>query len=212
MAGKPIIGIMGGIGSGKSFIAGLFGEAGCLVIDSDQQVREAYDDPIIREKLKEMLGTSVFGEEGRVDRPALARLIFSDETARGKLEGLVHPWVAQKRDALMAREADNPQVLAYIWDTPLLVETGWHRHCDALVWVDAPRALRLERVRKTRGWDEKELDRREKLQAPLEIKRQYADYVLKNASDAGHAREQVREVLSKVLEHERQTRSTEPGS
>src|SRR5438034_11088123 len=86
-AGKPIIGIVGGIGSGKSFVANLFGELGCLVIDSDAQVREAYLDPEVKVKLRQWWGAGVFDAAGDVDRAAVARIVFSSDPERQQLEG-----------------------------------------------------------------------------------------------------------------------------
>src|ERR1700712_2002924 len=96
--GKPIIGISGGIGSGKSFVARLFGELGCVVIDSDAQVRIAYDLPRVKQALREWWGDGVFDAGGNVSRSAVARRVFADPAERARLEGLLHPLVAQMRD------------------------------------------------------------------------------------------------------------------
>src|SRR6476646_11786299 len=95
--GKPIIGIVGGIGSGKTFVARLFGELGCMVIEADALVREAYDDPRVRRTLSEWWGGEVFTPTGSIDRPAVARRIFENELERRRLEGLLHPWVDARR-------------------------------------------------------------------------------------------------------------------
>jgi dephospho-CoA kinase len=198
-ANKPIIGLAGGIGSGKSFIAGLFAEQGCLVLSADEHVREVYRDPAVRETLKGWWGEGVFNSRGELDRRAVARLIFDDPGERKRLEALVHPRVAALRDAAMRAAADDTQVLAFVWDIPLLFEAGLAGACDAVVFVDAPRAERLGRLGRTRGWDDAELTRREKLQRPLDIKRQMSNYMVQNTADVGFARRQVREVLSEIL-------------
>jgi dephospho-CoA kinase len=197
---KPIIGIAGGIGSGKSFVARLFGEMGCLVIDSDEQVRAAYREPRVRKMLKQWWGDEAFEQPGgEINRRFIGRKVFADEAERKRLEGLIHPIVNDLRKAAMAAAADDPQVLAYVWDTPLLFETGLYRECDALVFVEAPAEARRERVARTRGWDAGELDRREKLQWPLDRKRELSDHVVTNTADADYARGQVRDVLSRIL-------------
>ena len=99
----------------------------------------------------------------------------------------------------MRAAAGDAQVLAYVWDMPLLFEVGLAKECDAIVFVEAPFEQRMERVRSTRGWDEAELVRRENLQVPLDNKRQMSNYILKNTADVGFARRQVREVLSAIL-------------
>jgi dephospho-CoA kinase len=195
----PIIGITGGIGSGKSFVASLFAELGCFVISSDAQVRLAYDDPHIRRQLRDWWGSDIFKPDGSVDRKAIARLIFSDDQQRRRLENLLHPWIAQQRDEWMKSAAVDPKVKAIIWDTPLLHETGLDQKCDAVVFVDAPADIRFNRVRDTRGWDAAEIIRRENLQWPLDKKRSLAHYVVVNTADAASCRSQVREILSRIL-------------
>jgi dephospho-CoA kinase len=200
--GKPIIGIVGGIGSGKSLVARLFGELGCLVIDSDAQVREAYAAPAVKATLREWWGPEVFRADGDVDRAAIARRVFPDPTQRQRLERLLHPLVDEARRRAMQAAADDPrgtQVLAFVWDTPLLFEVGLDSQCDAVVFVEAPDALRLARVRQNRGWDEAELARREKFQWPLDKKKALSDHVVTNTADADDAREQVRLLLSRIL-------------
>jgi len=198
--GKPIIGIVGGIGSGKSFVAKIFGELGCLVIDSDALVRLAYGDPSIRASLREWWGDEVFNADMSVNRSAIAAKIFAAPQMREMLEYLLHPWVDDQRKKLMQGAVGDAQVLGFVWDTPLLVENGLNRQCDAVVFVDAPREVRLGRVKESRGWDEAELERREKSQMPLDKKREISDYMLVNAAEADRIRGQIREILSQILE------------
>ena len=198
-AGRPIIGISGGIGSGKSHIARLFGELGCAVIDSDAQVKAAYSDPSVLAKLREWWGDSAVTADGLPNRKAIAQKVFSDESERKRLEGLLHPLVAQLRDKEMEALAKNSSIVAFIWDTPLLFEAGLSGKCDALLFVNTPLEIRQQRVARTRGWSPEELLRRENLQWPLDRKRQISDYVIQNTADAGDARDQVRDVLSRIL-------------
>lgn len=198
-AGKPIIGIAGGIGSGKSFVARLFGEEGCLVLDADAAVRAAYETPAVKESLREWWGADVFQADGSVDRRAVARRVFADPAERRRLEGLLHPYAAVDRDGKMALYANDPNVRAYVWDIPLLFETGLDARCDAVVFVDVPFEQRLQRVSATRGWTAEDLRRREISQYPLDKKRAMSDYVLRNTADAASAREQVRDVLPRIL-------------
>lgn len=197
--GKPIIGIAGGIGSGKSVAAGLLGEMGCHVIDSDAQVREAYRDPAILDTLRQWWGDSVFTAAGEVDRSAIARRIFSSPAEKKRLEGLLHPWVSGARDREMAAAAQNPRWVAFVWDTPLLFEAGLNRDCDAVIFVESDREERRRRVADQRGWNAEELARRENLQWPLDKKREISDYVVKNTADAGILRGQLRDLLSRIL-------------
>lgn len=190
---------MGGIGSGKSFVAGLFGEMGCLVIDSDRLVDEAYRDPQVLATIRQWWGDSVFTPDGGVDRARIASRVFANPEEKSRLEALIHPWVGRRRERIMQEAAGNGAVKAYVWDVPLLVETGLHRDCDVLVWVEASREVRERRVREKRRWTEGELEKREKFQLPLDKKRILADYQVLNETDADDVRVQVAGVLSRVL-------------
>jgi dephospho-CoA kinase len=198
-SGKPIIGLAGGIGSGKSTVARMFGEMGCLVLSADDHVRNAYRDPAVKATLRAWWGDGVFNSAGELDRKALARIVFANPEAKLRLEGYIHPIVADMRRRAMEAAADDAQVLAYVWDIPLLFEVGADKECDAIVFVDAPLEQRLQRVKASRGWDESELLRREKLQRPLDNKREMSNYIVQNTVDVGFARRQVQEVLSTIL-------------
>jgi dephospho-CoA kinase len=198
-AGKPIIGIVGGIGSGKTFVAGMFEQRGCVVIHSDEQVRQVYKDYRVKQTLRKWWGPMVFGPDGEVDRAAVARKVFSKPEELRRLEGLVHPLVDELRQRAMQTHADNAQVVAFVWDTPLLIEAGLNRHCDAVVYVDAPLELRVQRVRESRGWDQAELESREKSQTALDSKRKISDYVISNTAGPDQVRAQVDQVLSRIL-------------
>jgi dephospho-CoA kinase len=197
--GKPIIGITGGIGSGKSTIARIFGELGCMVISSDEQVREAYDDPAVVRQLRAWWGDQIVDLDGHLNRSKVADIIFNDPGQRSKLEALVHPKVSQLRQRRMEEGSHNTQVKAFIWDTPLLFEAGLSGGCDAIVFVESPLERRLERVKISRGWDEAELRRREKSQWPLDKKREISDYIVGNTADAEYVRGQVKEVFFRIL-------------
>lgn len=196
---KPVIGIAGGIGSGKSFVADLFGELGCRVIKADEQVYRAYDREEVREQIRSWWGDRAFADDGSIDRKAIAEIVFDDPAERKRLEGLIHPIVNEERRRIMSADASNPAILAFVWDIPLLFETGLNRECDCIVFVDAPRPVRLARVQATRGWSDQELSARENLQFPLDKKREISDYCLSNANGVDVVREQVREVLSRIL-------------
>lgn len=198
-AGKPVIGLAGGIGSGKSFVARLFSELGCAVIDSDAQVRSIYEDPSVKQTLRGWWGDEILLPDGSVNRRAVAERIFNDADDRRRLEGLLYPLVARQRRQKMQEFSQNQRVVAFVWDTPLLFEAGLNSECDAVVFVEAPAELRFERLVRDRGWDGAELRQRENLQWPLDRKREISDYIVRNAADAGEARRQVRDVLSRIL-------------
>jgi dephospho-CoA kinase len=204
--GKPIIGITGGIGSGKTFVADLFGKEGCMVIHSDAMVHEAYRDYSVKNTLQQWWGKMVFDPRGEIDRRAVARKIFNYPSERTRLERLIHPIVNHNREKLMNAAAHDASIKAYVWDTPLLFETELNKHCDAVVFVDAPLETRATRVQ-ARGWGPDELADRENTQMPLEKKQQLADESISNATSDGDSqsardqiRSQVKQILSRILE------------
>lgn len=197
---KPVIGITGGIGAGKSAVARLFAREGCATINSDELSHEALQSAPVREALRNWLGGHVFDASGVVNRKAVAKEVFGSPEALDRLNYLIHPLVAQRRQELMVRYMADPSIRAVIWDTPLLLESGLERECDAIVFVKVPRHMRLERILRDRGWDEQELSRREKLQIPLDKKAQVADYCVDNSGDEVATLLQVQRVLSHLFE------------
>jgi dephospho-CoA kinase len=197
---KPVIGIAGGIGSGKSFVASLFGELGCLVFHADDQVKASYADPNVLKTLAGWWGPAVFRPDGSVDKSAIAARVFSDPVERRRLESLLHPWVTRDRDRRMTEAVGNPAIAAFVWDTPLLFETNADRGCDAVVFVETPIEIRAARLRSSRGWADDELARRENLQIPLDKKRFMSEYLVVNTAEADFIRQQVRTILSRILE------------
>ena len=202
--GKPIIGLAGGIGAGKSHVARALGRLGCAVIASDALVAAAYTHPAVKRQLHDWYGDAIFDGLGRVDKRAVAGRVFADAAQRERLEKLLHPVVNEARVELMRRAAADPAVAAYVWDSPLLFETGLDARCDAVIFVDAPRDVRLARVRETRGWDAAELDRRERVQTPLDDKRARATDMVDNGGAEGGAvlAERLRAVLDRVTNAE----------
>lgn len=197
---KPILGLLGGPGSGKSFVAKLFAEAGCAVIDADRIAREALQYADVKRELRAWWGDAVIDEQGAVDRAAVGRIVFQRPDELKRLEALVHPRVHQRRGELRHELAGDPEVVAIVEDCPLLLESHLEDQCDALVFVEAPREVRLRRVAEHRGWDADELDRREASQWPLDTKRQRSDYVVLNDGEAGRTRREVRRVLAAILD------------
>ena len=192
---KPIIGLTGGPGSGKSTVASLFKEMGCAVIDADRLAHDSLLLEPVKLQIRERWGDRVFGQSGQIDRSALGQLVFEDSNALRKLEDIVHPRVHEGRQLEREKHQANPEIVAIVEDCPLLIESKLNKDCDLVVFIDTPGQLRLERVRTSRGWTSEDLKKRDDAQLPLDTKRQHADYVLSNDRDLAHVREQVRHVL-----------------
>jgi dephospho-CoA kinase len=197
---KPVIGLAGGIGSGKSFVARLFAGLGCAVIDADQLAKAALDDPQVVRTLAQWWGPDVIGPDGRADRKRIGAIVFNDRAELDRLEQLIHPRVHAGREALRRQHQADPNVKAIVEDCPLLFEKNIDRSCDVVVFVQASRQARLERVARTRGWTAEQLDAREKNQLPLDTKARRADDVVSNEADEAEVLAHVRRVLSKILQ------------
>lgn len=197
---KPIIGLVGGIGSGKSSVAAALEREGALIIDADAMARAALDRPEVLAKLVEWWGPDVIDSHGRADRRQIAARVFDDDVERRRLEAVVHPIVAAGRDQMIAEARANPNVRAIVLDVPLLLEVGMADLCDRIVFVRAPRELRLKRLAASRGWDEAELARREKKQWPLDRKLQFAHDILDNDVGEVDRDAQVRHLLRRIIE------------
>lgn len=192
-----VIGLVGGIGAGKSEVAKAFRDRDWLVIDSDKQAKAALDQPIVRAELIRWWGEAILNSDGVVNRRAIADIIFKDPSQRQRLESLIHPLVKSHRSALIAKAA-NEGAPGVIVDAPLLIEAGSDKECDLVIFVDAPREQRLERVKATRGWDDAELARREAAQLPLDDKRRRADATVLNDSGPDVLRARVRDLISRL--------------
>ena len=178
-----VIGVLGGIASGKSWVARRLVGPGGVLIDADTIAREVIDSPLVRTELKAAFGPAIETPTGELDRDALARRIFSDPAAKERLESFTHPLIRARIRARLedARAARVPRV---VLDVPLLLENeashGLTAQCHELVFVDSDPAERDARAVASRGWKPGEVARREASQLPLEAKRARAGHVIAN--------------------------------
>jgi dephospho-CoA kinase len=178
------VGIVGSIGSGKTAVSsGIAERLGGLRLDADGLGHALLADPEVKDLLRREFGTEIFQADGTVCRRALARLVFGQTTdqqrLRNILEGILHPRIRQEihRSILEANQSGTVSVI--VLDAAVMLEAGWEGECDALICIDAPRPLRLQRVA-GRGWDQDELTRRELNQWSVEEKSRRADITLQN--------------------------------
>lgn len=188
---KPILGLIGGMGSGKSFIASELARHGGRIISGDLAGHEALRQPDIKAKLVARWGTKILDENGDISRRAVAGVVFNKDEERRALESLVFPFIEQRFREESAKAQRDPAVRFVVLDAAIMLEAGWNNVCDRLVYVDSPRALRLQRLREQRGWKEEEVAAREQAQMPLEEKRRRADAVIENSGTSEEAARQV---------------------
>lgn len=196
---KPIIGLVGGIGSGKSAVASVLQGLGATVIDSDRLAHAELNRPDVVETIRSWWGDKVCRSDGQVDRKVVGAIVFADATQLDRLERLLYPRLHRQRETLVAEYEQDPAVRAVVLDAPKLYEAGLGDYCDAVIFVDAPREQRLRRVRATRGWSEEELDRRERSQDSLDRKKANADYIVTNDSSLEDLQASVTRVFSQLL-------------
>lgn len=195
----PVIGVAGGIGSGKSLVASMLEDLGAVVISADQATADLLRQAEIIERIEAHFGSDVLKDSGQIDREALGRRVFSEPRERRWLEGLLHPLIDQRRQEQMAACRADPSVRAIVLDAPLLFEVGLDAQCDAVIFVDSRWDIRVERVAGSRGWSEEKLFEREKNQKPLDWKRERSDYIINNSTDLADCRQQVEAVFSRII-------------
>jgi dephospho-CoA kinase len=175
-----LVGLTGNIASGKSEVARLLGERGAVLIDADVLAREAVEPGTkALERIVESWGKEVLSPDGSLDRGALRRIAFSDQAQLEKLNAIVHPEVTRLRDLEIEKaKASGEKVVVCV--IPLLFERNLVNDFDYIVLVDAPRALRLERLSETRGLNETDAMNMIASQMPAELKSARADYCMEN--------------------------------
>jgi dephospho-CoA kinase len=198
---KPVIGLIGGMGSGKSRAAEEFVKYGARVISGDKFGHEALRQPEIKKRVVGRFGPEILDEKGEVDRRQLGARVFADARERKVLEGLVFPWIERRIGEEIARAQDDPSVKLVVLDAAIMLEAGWAGVCDRLVFVDAPHEQRLQRLAQERGWSAQEVAKRENSQWPLSEKQKRADWTLDNSGSPEDLTRQVQDLLKRWGNH-----------
>jgi dephospho-CoA kinase len=191
------VGLTGGVASGKSTVAALLRELGAVVVDSDVLAREVVEPgtPGLA-AVVEAFGPGVLTADGRLDRPALGAVVFGDEPARRRLEGILHPLIRARAAEL---EAAAPAGTVVVHDIPLLVETGQADRFDAVVVVDVPVETQVARMVRDRGMSREDALARVKAQASREERLAVATQVVENTGTREDLRDRVTEVLEELV-------------
>lgn len=195
----PVVGLTGGIASGKSTVAGLLGALGAPVVDADALAREAVlpGSPALT-AIVERFGASVLGPDGTLDRAALAERVFGGADARIALEAIVHPIIARlAAERVLALAAAGRRWAVY--EAALLVETGFHAQLPALVVVDVPRDVQRARLVLRDGLSAEAAEARLAAQLPLAKKRAVATHVVDNGGSREATAAAVRAVFAALV-------------
>ena len=196
---KPIIGILGGISSGKSTVAAEFAKLGCKVIDADKIVHDLLQKTGVRKKITNLFGQAILNSAGEIDNQKLAKVVFADTEKLLSLNKIIHPLVLERTEELIERYNLQSQIKAIVLDMPLLAEVGWAKRCDRLIFVNCKRKIRIDRAKKMKGFDENQIKIRENFQISLDKKASIADNAIDNNSDFQALVRQVADIFSYIV-------------
>lgn len=190
------LGLIGGIGSGKSTVASLFQDLGAAVVNADKIGHQVLLRHDVKDEARIRWGHSVFDDKDELDRRKLAAIVFA-ATESGKqelefLQSITHPLIGQGIEHQL-KHFKQAGCRVAVLDIPLLIEAAWEKSADKIVFVDASDAVRLERAKK-RGWTEQEFQAREKAQMSLEQKRGRADWIVKNNGNLSDVLDQIKKI------------------
>jgi dephospho-CoA kinase len=192
-----VVGLTGGIASGKSTVTAMFRELGAEVIDADQVARDVVEPGTAGLEAVALRFPEVVDASGRLDRVALGRRVFADPAERRALEAIVHPRireeVARRTEAL-----SRAGVTVVLYDAALLIENGLHRGMDGVVLVSAPEEVQRARLAARDGLDEAAITARLAAQLPLADKRAHATWVVENGGSLDETRAQVRRIWENI--------------
>jgi dephospho-CoA kinase len=208
-----VVGLTGGIGSGKSAVTEMFRQEGAEVIDFDYLARLVVEPGTPAWKdIVGYFGRRVLSSDKTLNRSALAEIVFSDEESRKALEGFTHPRIFEKRDALLKGIKEKAPFSVVVIDFPLLFELGLRNGLDEVILVYVPRDVQIERVANRDKLSREAVEKRLKAQMPIEEKRSLSDYVIDNQGSPTETRAQVKKIMIKLRELSRQKEADLPCS
>lgn len=177
-----IVGLTGGIGTGKSTVAHVFEVMGVPVYNSDLRAKEMYFLPEIKTRVIALLGQDAYTTEGKLNRDFISKKIFADSALLSKINGIIHPAVEEDFNAFVKANQKYPYLIK---ETALLFETGIYKKVDKIILVMAPMELRLSRVQIRDGVNQDEIYKRIRHQMPDEEKQPISDFVVVNDENTG---------------------------
>lgn len=189
-----VIGILGGVASGKSLVAEQLRHLGAKILDADQVGHEVLREPDVIQAVRERWGDSVLAGDGHIDRSKVAKIVFAPPPGGPEelafLEQLTHPRIGARLEQLFAAARQNGGAEVVVLDAPVMLKAGWDKFCDHILFIEVSRDVRLQRARE-RGWRDADFAARESAQESLETKRAAADYVIDNSGSVDSTRQQI---------------------
>jgi len=196
---KTVIGLIGGIGSGKSWVATELARHGGTVVAGDKLGHEALQDSAIKTAVIQRWGNGILDAEGNIDRRRLGKMVFADAGQRQELEKLAFPFIERRIREEIDKAGRDRQAAFIVLDAAVMLEAGWNKFCDRLVFVKVPRAVRLQRLAQQRGLSEKDIEAREQAQWPEAEKEKRADFVLDNSGSLEELTRKVSDFVKELI-------------
>jgi dephospho-CoA kinase len=206
-----LVGLTGGIATGKSTVSAMFAHLGAKVVDADLLAREVVmpGQPALAEIAREF-GPAVLQADGQLDRKRLGAIVFADPARRRRLEEITHPAIHVRQQRILSVFEEEAWEGVVIWDAAVLIESGGAKQMDRLVVVFADPATELRRLMARDHMSEEEARGRIATQMPVAEKAKLADYVIDNSGSRAETERQVREVYGKLLDDLRARRAARP--
>jgi dephospho-CoA kinase len=194
-----VVGLTGGIATGKSTVAQMFKRCGAIIIDADQLARDVVrpGKPAWREIVK-VFGEGVLNPNRSINRHALGKIVFHNRRKLRRLEHIIHPRVAREQQRLARRIAERSPDAVIVYEVPLLFESGAHKRVDTIVVVTADRETQIARLKQRNGLTRTEALRRINNQMPLARKVRRADVVLDGTGDKAVVKQEVRRLIQSL--------------
>lgn len=197
---KTLIGILGGMYSGKSTVADEFAKLGCAVIDADSISHQLLEERDVFKKIVHVFGKEILDHKGKIDRATLADRVFGDPVKLATLTRILHPLVMARIEELITQYNSSSSVKAIALDIPLLIEVGWEKRCDHIIFVDCAPNIRIERAKNKGVFEADQLKIRENLQISLDKKKRIADNIVNNNSDLSGLSKQIANIFSAIMD------------
>lgn len=193
------VGLTGGLASGKSFVGEALASLGCHLLKADELGHQLLmPDTEVYRRVVEEFGSSILDEAGRINRRALASVVFADPARLARLNAIVHPAVIEEEERWMQRvAAQDPHGIAIV-EAAILIETGSYRRFDRIVLAVCPLEQQIERAMKRDGLSREEVLERLERQMPLEEKKKFADFIIDTSGEKEHTLIQVRRLYEEL--------------
>ena len=191
-----VIGLTGGIGSGKSTVSRWLAQKGIPIIDADKTVHELYKDPSTIEVIVDAFGEGILSD-GQINRKVLGQIVFAHNEERVRLERIIHPRVQKSMQAQQIAWEEKGEKIC-VWDVPLLFESHMDHLVDEIWVVWVPRDIQIERIKKRDSLSLEEIKLRIRAQESLDGKREKAHVVIDNSGKWEKTEEQLRKELERI--------------